>query len=148
MVAPVIGPDGQLQSILRTYIGDVPTRKKFAVPVETVCGAAVRLFEPTTTLGVTEDIETAIAVHELFALPVWAAISTAGLQSFEPPAGVTDLVIYGDNDSHKVFAGQLAAYALANRIAVARRPDLSIDVQITPNPGDWLDVLNARRRAA
>ena len=117
-------------------------------PVDTVCGGAVRLFEPTDVLGVTEGVETAIAVNELFSLPTWAASSTSGLESFEPPAGITALTIYGDNDSHKFFAGQLSAYALANRLALERRPDLRIDVQIPPNPGDWLDVLSAQQRTA
>ena len=47
-------------------------------PVDTVLGAAVRLFEPTDTLGLAEGIETAIAAHELFGVPTWAAISADG----------------------------------------------------------------------
>ena len=76
IVAPVLGPDGRLQSVHRTYLADVPGKKKKLMPaVETVRGGAVRLFEPTDDLGIAEGIETAIAAHELFGLPTCATIS-------------------------------------------------------------------------
>jgi putative DNA primase/helicase len=143
MVAPVVGPDGKLRSVHRTYVGDVPTRKKLLSSVGG--GAAIRLFEPTDALGIAEGIETAIAAHELFGLPTWATISTAIMETFEPPQGVKHLVIFGDNDSN--FAGQKAAYTLAHRLS--RDTDLIINVRIPAQPGtDWLDVLCTTRRAA
>jgi putative DNA primase/helicase len=45
MIAPIIGPDGQLASVHRTYIADVPSRKKMMPPVGTIRGAAARLAE-------------------------------------------------------------------------------------------------------
>ena len=145
MVAPVVGPDGGLQSVHRTYLGDVPTRKKLMTPVETVQGAAARLFDHQDVLGIAEGIETAIAAHELFGLPTWAVISTAGMEAFRPPEGVLQLVIFGDHDRN--FAGQKAAFNLAHRLY--RDLKLEIEVKIPPAPDtDWLDVLNDRRAAA
>jgi putative DNA primase/helicase len=141
MVAPVVGPDGKLRSVHRTYLDDVPKRKKLLSPVG--AGAAIRLFEHTDELGIAEGIETAIAAHELFGVPTCAAISTAIMESFEPPASVHRLIIFGDHDAN--FAGQKAAYTLAHRL----HRDLTIEVKIPDGPGtDWLDVLCARRRAA
>lgn len=144
MLAPITGPEGELQSVHRTFLADLPTRKKIMPPVETIRGAAVRLFDPVDSLGVAEGIETAIAARELFDVPTWAALSTSGLKTFRPPDDIRRLIIFGDNDS--IFAGQTAAYTLANRLA--RETSLDIEVNIPPGqPGDWLDVLNRRRAA-
>jgi putative DNA primase/helicase len=141
MLAPVVRPDGELCSVHRTYIGDVPTRKKLLCAVD--CGSAIRPFEPAEQLGIAEGIETAIAAYEIFGVPTWSAISTALLESFEPPVGVRRLIIFGDNDVS--FAGQKAAYVLAHRL----HRDLAIEVRIPDEPdSDWLDVLCARSRAA
>jgi putative DNA primase/helicase len=142
VLGPVVGPDGELRSVHRTYLGDVPKRKKLLSQVGP--GAAVRLFEPTDELGIAEGIETAIAAHELFGLPTWATISATVMESFKPPAGVQRLVIFGDHDVK--FGGQKAAYTLANRL----HRDFAIQVKIPSRPGaDWLDVLNgAEARAA
>ncbi len=142
MIASVIGPDGALQSAHRTYLTDrlpKPKRKKFMPAADTIRGGAVRLFAVVNEMGIAEGIETAIACTELFEMPTWAAVSTSGIESFEPLASIKRLHIFGDNDLN--FAGQKAAYILANRLA----RDLALDVSIPPERGtDWLDVLNER----
>ena len=71
----------------------------------------------------------------------WAALSTGGLRSFQLPAGVRRLIVFADNDRN--FAGQTAAYSLAER--VARVLD-DVHVKVPERPGtDWLDVLNDGR---
>jgi putative DNA primase/helicase len=143
MLAPVLAPDGTLRSVHRTYLADVPIRKKLASPVGT--GGAIRLFSPTVDLGVSEGIETALAAHEIFAVPAWATISTSIMTSFTPPPDVRRLLIFADNDAN--FAGQKAAYTLANRLA-RDRSDLAIDVLVPPEPeSDWLDALNHATKA-
>ena len=98
--------------------------------VDTIRGGAVRLFDPAdATLGVAEGIETAIATHELFGISTWAALSTTGFDSFEPPAELRRLVIFADNDIN--YAGQKAAYALASRLART----IEVEVKVSVRPG-------------
>ena len=74
-------------------------------------GAAIRLTAVSEVLGIAEGLETALAASELFEVPVWSCVSAQGIESFEPPAGVNEIVIFSDNDAN--FAGQKAAFARA-----------------------------------
>jgi putative DNA primase/helicase len=142
VIAPIVGPDGRLQSAHRIFLGDVEPRKKLMPAVETINGGACRLFEAAAEMGVAEGIETAMAAHEVFGVPVWATITAYGIETFEPPPGVERLHIFGDNDS--TFTGQAVAYALARRLRNDHR-HIAIEVQIPPAvDSDWLDVRNDR----
>ena len=95
-----------------------------------------------------EGIETAIAAHEVFNVPVWAALTAQLLESFEPPETVKTLHIFADNDRN--FHGQKAAYTLAHRLKIeAARAKREIEIFVrVPDviDTDWLDVLNGGER--
>lgn len=142
VLAPIFGPGGDIQSVQRIYVGDVTPRKMTMPPIDTIKGGAVRLFPAVDLLGISEGVETGLACHQLWGVPVWATISEGGMTSFEPPAGLKRALVFGDNDSS--FVGQAAAYALAKRL---HRDGIAVEVHIPEDPDtDWLDVLSEGAR--
>ncbi|MEQ1528907.1 MAG: toprim domain-containing protein [Methylococcales bacterium] len=146
MLALMYGPDGKASAIHRTFLN----YKGQKAPVESpkmltphasdrpVTGGAIRLGIPGSSLGLSEGIETALAVIQVTRTMVWPTYSCTLLEKFIPPAGVNHLVVWSDRDTNK--AGQNAAYALKARLELE-----GIQVTIMEPPGidmDWLDVLN------
>lgn len=145
MVARVRDHKGNPVNIHRTYL----TEAGHKAPVESVRrvmagklppGSAIRLFAPGPVLGVAEGIETALAASALFHVPVWAAMNAQLLEQWIPPEGVTEIRIFGDNDTN--FAGQAAAYRLAHRLAMTMGVG-HVRADIPKLPGDWNDALQA-----
>src|SRR5262249_16466181 len=119
---------------------DVESRKKLMPKVDDIIGGAVRLHDiEGDELGVGEGIETSLAAHQMFGIPVWSCIAACGLEGFvvPPDADIRKIRIFADND--KNFTGQSAGYALAKRLACQ---GLDAEVHIPDRAGcDWLDVL-------
>lgn len=77
-------------------------------------------------------------------MPVWAALTAGLLQEWMPPASVTTVFIFGDNDESST--GQAAAFTLAQRL---KAKGVSAFVELPPRSGqDWNDVLKAQREAS
>ena len=137
----VAAADGERPVVHRTYLdkfggkADVPSPRKVLGSMPT--GAAIRLAPATDKLGIAEGIETALAASILFNMPVWAALNAATMQTWSPPADVTTVFVFGDNDASAT--GQAAAYTLAQRL---KAKGIAAFVEIPPRTGDdWADVL-------
>jgi len=158
IVGQVTGQGGDAATIHRTYI----TVDGHKAPVEApkklmrhpsgrlLTGGAIRLVPARDRLAVTEGIETALAVIEATGLPVWATGNAHLLETFVPPSGVNQILVFADKDrpsrQHPSGHGQEAARSLVRRLwsigihAGAVAP--SIDIPEGRKGVDWLDVLN------
>jgi putative DNA primase/helicase len=143
MVATMRYANGERASVHRTFLTleglkanlKEPRKIMPGLPLE---GSSVQLAAAQECLGVAEGIETSLCASLLFGLPVWAAISANGILSWVPPEGTKSIVIFGDNDAHKFYEGQKAAYAKAQDL---RRKGFDVEVCIPAvNGKDWADV--------
>jgi len=149
MIAMVTGQDGAPSTLHRTYLTDDGRKAPVIEPRRLMPGniakaAAIRLGPAGDVLGIAEGIETALSASALFGVPCWAAVSAAMLAAWQPPPEARRIIIFGDNDSS--YAGQAAAYALAQRL---RSDERVIEVQIPAEVGtDWNDVHQLRLNRA
>lgn len=112
-------------------------------------GGSVRLGPVSDTVLVCEGVETGFGVGCLtgWTQPVWPLLSTSGMTTWEPPAGVRKVVIYSDGDRFKVRKdgtvgeppGRMAAEKLRQRLIDV---GIAATVQEPPPGTDWLDVWN------
>ncbi len=150
MLALVRDIDGNPCQLHRTFLTDdghhaAVDPVRMVMRGEHPAGSAVRLspLDDGTTLGVSEGTENALAAHKLFGMPVWATLTRARLQAWEPPRSVKHVVIFADNDQN--FAGQLAANGLAHRIA----DRVSVEILEPPHRGDdWNDELQRQMKGS
>ena len=108
--------DGGYPVVIAPVTDRIPPKSRIGFTLPTLNSAETRwrctrskelpsgLHDFDDVLGLAEGIETALAAHEIFGIPVWAAISANGVLSFEPPHSVKRLEIFGDNDSNFVGA--------------------------------------------
>ena len=151
MLACVQGSDGHAITLHRTYLKD--GRKALGGQSKKVLssginGAAVRLDEPADALAITEGIETGLAIRLSTKKPVWAALNCGNLERLWIPDAVQRVCLYADNDADGEFAGQVSAYALAQRLvkeSAKRCIARTVQVFVPGKPGtDWADVWVAR----
>lgn len=148
IVLAVASPAAEVVTLHRIFLQDgdkAPVekpKKMLPVPDElTVNGAAIRLAASAEVIGIAEGPETAWACEQMFGFPVWSCISSGGVETFELPSGgnIRKVVIFADHDAN--FAGQKAAYILANRLAL--RHKIEVEVEVPPKVGtDWADYVH------
>jgi len=141
MIAPMLGIDGRPITYHITYLTDdgqkapVPSQKKIMPATAPLEACAIRLYGNHERIGIAEGIETALAAHKLFGVPVWSVANSAIMKKFIPPLFVKDVLIFGDNDAN--YEGQAAAYSLACSLS---KRGIQIDVKIPDQVGtDWAD---------
>lgn len=144
LVAIVTGPEGKSCGLHVTALradgsgkADMASARRM---FGSMSGAAVRLSEVAASgeLAVAEGIETALSYRDLSGWPTWACLSTSGLRTFNPPAGVKRLAVAGDSEPGGVAAANMLMERAARRCACA--------LAIAPEGQDWNDVLKERAR--
>ena len=154
IAVPVGGPITALTigDVSYTGVGAIVTDMDITFPSSAVAEQGMAAIT-AAVVGVILNLAVWFALHTLFGrltptalgpwtveVPVWSCISTSGIESFEPPEGVRELIVFADNDPN--FAGQKAAFAVAHRLKLK---GFGVEVIVPPEHGDWLDVLNRRK---
>jgi hypothetical protein len=143
LVAHVRDAQGQVVGLHRIWLAldgkskaDVPKAKMMLGPV---AGGAVRLGNASGEIvGIAEGIETGLAVAQgMPELPVWASLSTSGMEKLRLPPNIRRVILLADHDASG--AGQKAAEATAERfVAEGRR----VWIALPPKAGeDFNDLL-------
>jgi hypothetical protein len=154
MVALFHGATGQPVSLHCTYLrtdgcskAAVPSPKKIlGVPIHGATrGGAIHLYEPREgKLGISEGIESALSLHLLQGLPVWASFCADNLARVHLPRDLRELHIGIDLDASG--KGEQVARDLSNRVRQwNRRIKVWFVKPELEGPGDLNDEL--RRRA-
>jgi hypothetical protein len=141
LMAAIRDPVGELVGVEVTYLTALGERARVPTPRKTIGrrppGAAVRLHAPGAELLVAEGVPSALSAARLLALPAWALLAAGALALWNPPAGVTSVVIAADRDP----AGARAAWRLLRRL---RQAGIACRLCWPPAPHrDWNDALMA-----
>jgi len=154
LVAMVQTLDGKPVTLHRIYL----TRDGRKAPVEEpkklmpypsdvpLIGSAIRLGAAGASLGISEGIETGLAVMQSTGLPIWVTITAKLMESVHIPEMVKMLCIYADKDRSQT--GRNSAAILVQRMWQEGRQACGLlPTNAIPEAGkgiDWLDVLNIK----
>jgi hypothetical protein len=137
MLGQVRDRDGAIIGLHRTWLHTGPDGSTRQAPVEKtkkmlgrVAGGAVRLADlgDGDRLALSEGIETGLAALTACPdLPVWATLSTSGLEQVDLPSAIRRVVILADHDVSG--AGMRAADAAARRL---RAQGLDVAIALPP----------------
>lgn len=140
MVAAVtLWPNREVAAIHRTYLKPDGSGKiehpQARMMLGRASGGAVRFAPHGDRLGIAEGIETALSVQQATSLPVWACLSTSGLQNVAVPDDVREVVICADHDA----PGLKAAHAAADRLSHLGK---QVRIALPPQAGhDFNDIM-------
>ena len=158
IIGQVTGQGGEAVTLHRTYLTaaghkapvDAPKKLMRHPLARQLTGGAIRLVPAGSRLAVTEGIETALAVIEATGIPAWATGNAHLLETFVPPPGVSQILVFSDKDrpskQHPSGHGQEAARGLVTRLwATGIKAGAIVPVLDIPDGRksvDWLDVFN------
>ncbi|OPJ90797.1 DNA primase [Serratia marcescens] len=106
--------------------------------LEHASSVAIRMFPPSTTLGIAEGIETALSCHQITQCNTWATLNTTFMKKFRVPRGVQHLIIFADAD--KNASGHAAAFECARANLLAKNDLKQVSIR-WPQSGDFNDLL-------
>ena len=152
MIGLVRNLAGEVVALHRTYLreeGAAVLKADIAKPrlmLGKTGGGTVRLgpIGPAGVLGLCEGIETGLAAMLACpGLPVWAALSTSGLEQAQLPPEARRIVILADHDASG--AGLRAADATAAKLRLEGR---TVSIALPPREGDDVNDMLLREGAA
>lgn len=106
--------------------------------LEHASSVAIRMFPPSSTLGIAEGIETALSCHQITQCNTWATLNTTFMKKFRVPRGVQHLIIFADAD--KNASGHAAAFECARANLLAKNDLKQVSIR-WPQSGDFNDLL-------
>ena len=130
---------GEIQGVHRIYLSADGNGKAKVNPEKMILGKmkghAIKLGEPSTTLGICEGVETALSIREAgINFPVWSAISASTMHDIKIPKAVKEVIIFPDGDK----AGESAAINRAERFF---REGRMVRIARPPKGKDFNDLL-------
>ena len=133
---------GEPRGVHRTALMDdgsgkriMPDGQSAKMMMGTAKGAAVMFGRSNSRMGIAEGIETALSAQKIFAMPVWACLSTGGIAGFPIINGLEHLTIFADHDR----AGIRAAVACARQY---QKNSIEVEVRYPTSLGDdWNSYL-------
>lgn len=148
LLAPIRDKENRVISIHRIYLtpeglkAQVVNPKKMMSACGVLNGSAIKLYEPTDILGVSEGIETALAVYSATGMPVWSCVSAVLMEAVDIPEHVKKVVIWTDLD--RSGRGIQAAEKLKARLLLEGK-EVEVCIPQGPIPAeekgiDWLNV--------
>ncbi|QXQ06895.1 toprim domain-containing protein [Sphingosinicellaceae bacterium] len=139
LLAAVTDAEGAITGVHRTWLN--PTGGKAPVAsarraMGSLLGNGVRFGRADVIIAIGEGLETMLSLRSVFpTLPMVAALSTAHLGAFDPPAGLRRIYLAADRDN----AGDHAAGRLG-----ARAEAMGIEaIRLLPTRGDFNDDIRA-----
>lgn len=138
LIAAVQQPDNDIAGVQRIFLEGVAKApmEDAKMSIGNLSGGAVRLALAAEEMAVGEGIETCLSFQQLTGIPTWAALSTSGLKTFNPPGICKHLHILVDNDAND--AGHKAAEILTARLKI------SAEWRRSPVGKDWNDMLTKK----
>ncbi|SFO10832.1 DUF7146 domain-containing protein [Xenorhabdus japonica] len=146
--ALVTDAKGTLCYLHRTYLdgdrkADITPQKKLDATQEDsyrdhAQSLAIRLFPVDSTLGIAEEIETALSCKQIYGVNTWSVLHAGFMERFLVPNGVKHLIIFADTDWSAT--GHAAAMACATKNLKANNDLERVSVR-WPDNGDFNDLL-------
>lgn len=128
---------------------ELPKSKLMMKPSGKMSGGAVRLGQPQNgRLHVSTGVENALSVTCLVGEACWATLGDSLLRGFIPPKGITELIIWSDNDPvdwKGRNSGVDSANALAEKLGETR-PEIKVKIKTPALAGeDFNDILMSKK---